>query len=221
MAEPSSQGLLVALEGGPGSGGAEQALLLRQALDSAGVPAELAEPGGEEPWLVLPGGVPPRWPGVVRVAPFLFRLTELADTWHQVAAPALAAGSVVILDRYRLTLLAHAAARKLDAGWAGRVAEALPPANLSIYLKSDPVRQLDRLLRAGVQLRGWEHGVDASQGPSLAAAFRTYQSAVGRELDALAAAADGRVVVLEADVDPATLRQQIHEAVISGLEAMG
>ncbi len=220
MGDLGGPGLLVALEGGPGSGTAEQALLLRQSLDGAGVPAELAQPDGEGAWLVPQGGAPPRWPAVMRVPPFLFRLTELADTWQQAVAPALAAGSVVIVDRYRLTLLAHAGARRLDVGWAGRVAEALPHAHVSIYLRSDPARQLDRLLRAGTALRDWEHGVDASHGPSVGAAFRAYQTAVAREFESLVSGDGPHVLTLDGDAAPPELQRHIRDAVIAGLEAM-
>jgi len=217
----SAMGLLVTLEGGPGSGTAEQALLLRQSLDGEGVPADFVQPGGEDAWLVPDGQRAPEWPPASRVAPFLFAVTHLADTWHHLAAPGVAAGSIVILDRYRTTLLAHARARKLDAEWAAATVAVLRPADVAIYLRSDPVRQLDRLLRAGQALRGWQVGIDvgAARGTGFAGAFRAYQSTVSRQFDALAG--PGRLLVLDGDCDPAVLQRQIHDAVITALEAVG
>jgi thymidylate kinase len=208
-----SRGLLVALEGGPGAGTAAQALALRRWLDGQGVPAELAAPLGADGWLLEP----PVWPPASRVAPFLFRMAEMADTWLQVAAPAVAAGSVVIADRYRLTLMAHARARRLDPGWVGRVASALPAADLTVYVRSDPARQLDRLLRAGASLLGWEAGVDTAHATGWAGAFHAYQALVARQLESLAGPA--QAVVVDGDGEPAALERGIHDAVTAALEA--
>lgn len=211
-----SAGLLIALEGGPGSGTDRVAAELLGWCDAEGVPAEVA--GIRDPWLPL-GARAPVWPPACRVPAFLYALTEAADIWARSVAPSLAAGCVVICDRYRYTLLAHARARDVDARWSAAVATILPEPGVALYLRSDPARQWERLLSTGSRLDGWEIGSDLACGQDLLGGFRTYQSRVGQQLDGFCAR--GRLAAVDADADPQALRGELAARVRRALEAGG
>lgn len=104
---PGRRGVFVVFEGIEGSGKSTQARLLAEWLAGHGVPHRLArEPGGtpageEIRRLILEGGdLPPR-------AELLLALAARAIHVDAVLAPALAAGEVVVADRYELSTFAY------------------------------------------------------------------------------------------------------------------
>ena len=97
----TAPGLFITLEGGEGAGKSTQARLLAEALDAAGYPALLTrEPGGAPGAEVLRGLLLSRdhdWaPPTETHLHFAARAEHLART----VQPALAAGKVVVCDRF-------------------------------------------------------------------------------------------------------------------------
>ncbi|NJD11707.1 MAG: dTMP kinase [Gemmatimonadetes bacterium] len=107
--------MFIVLEGIEGSGKTTQAALLGEWLEQLGVPYRLTrEPGGTElgeavRQLLLHGG---SMPGVTEL---LLMLAARSALLAEVVRPALAAGEVVVADRYSLSTLAYQGyGRELD-----------------------------------------------------------------------------------------------------------
>jgi dTMP kinase len=108
-------GIFIVLEGIEGSGKTTQAARLGEWLERSGVAHRLTrEPGGTElgesiRQLLLHGGAIPA------VAELLLMLAARAALLDEVVRPALAAGEVVVADRYSLSTLAYQGyGRQLD-----------------------------------------------------------------------------------------------------------
>lgn len=101
------RGTFIVLEGIEGSGKSTQAVLLADWLRAAGVPHLVTrEPGGtqlgeEIRRLLLHGGAVPA------IAELLLMLAARATLLEETVRPALAAGHVVVADRYSLSTLAY------------------------------------------------------------------------------------------------------------------
>jgi dTMP kinase len=101
-----SRGLLIAFEGGEGSGKTTQTRLLARRLEAAGYPVTLTrEPGGTEVGRLA-------WEGIARggldpyTELFLF-LAARSDHTARVIAPALEAGRIVVCDRFADSTVAY------------------------------------------------------------------------------------------------------------------
>ncbi|MFJ4209130.1 dTMP kinase [Paenarthrobacter sp. NPDC089675] len=139
-----SPGLFIAFEGGDGAGKSTQASLLFDALESRGIPVlRTREPGGTPIGEKLRSLVLDHGHGTIdaRTEALMFAAARAAHA-NQVIRPALAAGTVVITDRYIDSSVAYqGAGRGLGAGevrslneWA---TEGLRP-DLTVLLDVDP-----------------------------------------------------------------------------------
>lgn len=199
---PPARGLFVAFEGGDGAGKSTQARLVAQALNGRGLQVVTTrEPGGTTVGAaireVLLHGE--------HVAPRAEALLFAADRGHHAATvvrPALAAGAVVLTDRFMDSSvayqgaargLAHAEVRQLSL-WA---TEGLVP-HLTVVLDVDAATAVSR--------RGEP---DRLERESL-----DFHERVRAGFLALAEADPGRYLVLEATRPP----RQLAEAVLAALE---
>lgn len=137
-------GVFLALEGGEGAGKSTQAALLVEWLESRGHHVLLTrEPGGTEVGKILRHIVLDN--GTGELSPrteVLLYAADKAEHVDQVVLPALAAGAVVLTDRYVDSLLAYqGAGRHLDSAEIEHVARwatsSLRP-HLTIVLDIDP-----------------------------------------------------------------------------------
>ena len=117
MAAPSDRGLFITLEGGEGSGKSTQAKALAGRLQERGYDVCLThEPGGTElgravQRLLEGDGAP------APLAELLLFVADRAQHVREVIAPALAAGKVVVCDRFADSTLAYQGyGRGLDFG---------------------------------------------------------------------------------------------------------
>ncbi len=199
-------GLFIAFEGGEGVGKSTQIRLAADWLRSSGRDVvETREPGGtalgaELRRLVLdPDG---------QVTPRAEALIYAADRAHHVdtlIAPALAAGAVVLTDRYVDSTLAYqGAGRGLDAkpvtDWA---TGGLTP-RLTVLLDLDPVLGLARA------------GARGARPDRLEAADLAFHQAVRNGFLSLAAAEPDRYLVLDASGSP----EAVAAAIRGGLEPL-
>ncbi len=199
-------GSFVAFEGGDGAGKSTQVRLLAVALRRAGhVVLETRQPGGTPLGtalrdLVLHGD---------HVSPRAEALIYAADKAHHVdtvIAPALAAGQVVVTDRYIDSATAYQG--------GGRDLGAREIADLQRWAVDDLVPDLTIVLdvspEAGRLRRGDVHDRLEAEGDP-------FHRAVRQQFLALAAAAPERYLV----VDAAWAPEQIHAAVVARLVAAG
>ena len=203
---PAATGVLIAFEGGDGAGKSTQVRLLADAVERAGRDVLVTRQPGGTPLgaqirqLLLHGDL---------VAPRAEALLYAADKAQHVEAvifPALAAGTVVVTDRYVDSAIAYqGVGRSLGAAeisqlqqWA--VAGRMP--DLTILLDVTP--------EVGRSRRGAVHDRLEAEGDDFHAAVRDH-------FLVLAAAAPERYLV----VDAAEAPEAIHARVTAGLSAAG
>lgn len=201
-----TDGLFIAFEGGDGAGKSTQVDLLRAAFERAGRWVTVTrQPGGTElgqeiRQLVLHGG---------HVAPRAEALLFAADKAHhveQVIAPALAAGDVVITDRYVDSAVAYqGAGRELGAQevhdlnmWA--VGNLVPDLTVVVDISSEE----------GRRRRGDVHDRLESEQDAFHESIRAHFLAVAQ-------GNPQRYLVVDGTDDP----QDIHARVVERLHAMG
>jgi dTMP kinase len=203
MALYSDSGVFIALEGGEGAGKSTQAKLLERWLTSAGHDVVLTrEPGGTAVGAALrailldhdTGTLSPRAEALVYAA-------DRAEHVDALIRPALAAGSVVITDRYVDSTLAYqGAGRSLDAtdlAQLARIATGGLRPHLTVVLDIDPV---DGLARAGDHDRIEAEPLD-------------FHQRVREQFLALAAADPDRYIVVSATEPPDAVHATIQAAV--------
>ena len=204
-------GLFLALEGADGSGKSTQARALAEALRGAGRTVELTrEPGGSDLGEILRTLIldPAHAPVDPRTEALLFAAARSAHV-ERTLRPALAAGHVVVTDRYVDSSVAYqGAARGLGTG---RIAElnawataGLTP-DLTVLLDVDPGTAAAR--RDGRERAGGG-GPDRME-QETSAAHATLRAAFLER----AAAEPHRYLVLDAALDPAELTRLILERV--------
>lgn len=147
---PVNRGALIALEGLDGAGKSTQLVRLARVLELAGHAVTTTR----EP-------TRGRWGGRIREAAASGRppapedelawfMADRREHVETVIAPELAAGRIVLTDRYYLSTVAYQGARGLD--WRAILAEserAFPQPDLAIVLEIDPARGLERVHARG------------------------------------------------------------------------
>lgn len=201
-----TDGLFIAFEGGDGAGKSTQVALLRDALEAAGRTVTVTrQPGGTELGrqirdLVLHGD---------HVAPRAEALLFAADKAHhveQLIAPALAAGDVVITDRYTDSSVAYQG--------AGRELGAEEIHDLTMWavdgLVPDLTVVVDVPAEEGRRRRGEVHDRLESEQDDFHEAIRAH-------FLAMASGDPQRYLVVDGTLEPET----IHALVVARLQQMG
>ncbi|MFC8503169.1 dTMP kinase [Pedococcus sp. NPDC057267] len=201
-----TDGLFIAFEGGDGAGKSTQVALLRDAFEAAGRTVLVTrQPGGtplgrEIRDLVLHGD---------HVSPRAEALLFAADKAHhveQVIAPALAAGDVVLTDRYTDSSVAYQG--------AGRDLGAQEIHDLNMWAVDDLVPDLtvvvDVSAQEGRRRRGEVHDRLESEQDDFHEAIRAHYLA-------MAQGNPQRYLVVDGTLPP----QDVHAAVVQRLRSMG
>jgi dTMP kinase len=201
-----TDGLFIAFEGGDGAGKSTQVALLRDAFEAAGRTVLVTrQPGGtplgrEIRDLVLHGD---------HVSPRAEALLFAADKAHhveQVIAPALAAGDVVLTDRYTDSSVAYQG--------AGRDLGAQEIHDLNMWAVDDLVPDLtvvvDVSAQEGRRRRGEVHDRLESEQDDFHEAIRAHYLA-------MAQGNPQRYLVVDGTLPP----EDVHEAVVQRLRSMG
>ena len=201
-----TDGLFIAFEGGDGAGKSTQVALLRDAFEAAGRTVLVTrQPGGtplgrEIRDLVLHGD---------HVSPRAEALLFAADKAHhveQVIAPALAAGDVVLTDRYTDSSVAYQG--------AGRDRGAQEIHDLNMWAVDDLVPDLtvvvDVSAQEGRRRRGEVHDRLESEQDDFHEAIRAHYLA-------MAQGNPQRYLVVDGTLPP----EDVHEAVVQRLRSMG
>ncbi|MEM7497060.1 MAG: dTMP kinase [Pseudomonadota bacterium] len=200
----------VTLEGPDGAGKSTQATALAARLRAAGHRVRLTrEPGGapgaEAIRELLVTGEPGRWSAETEA--LLFTAAR-RDHVERVIAPALAAGEVVLCDRYVDSTRAYqaAAARRLVDTLHG-LAIGLDP-DLTLILEIAPEAALARASARGGDDRFERKGA-------------AYHQALGRAFRAIAEAEPERCRLVDADAPPATVVVRVGLALLDRLPTRG
>ncbi len=198
-------GLFLSLEGIDGAGKSTQARVLAARLERAGRRVVLTrEPGGspgaEEVRALLVSGAPGRWSAMTEI--LLFTAAR-RDHLERTIAPALAAGAVVVCDRFADSTRVYQGTARADLrGVVDRLhAEAIGvEPDRTLILDADPADALARgLARGGAEARFEAMGLGFQE--RLAAGFR-------------ALAAEGpRCILIDARGDAVAVAARVWSAV--------
>ena len=206
------RGRLITFEGGEAAGKSTQIRLLGERLRSAGQTVrELREPGGtplgEKIRHLLKHD--PDGRGMAAETELLLMNASRAELVRQVIRPALAAGDIVLCDRfYDSTTAYQAGGRGLDAAAVRSVVDfavGTTRPDLTLWLRVPRAVARQRLAQRNVDIPAPDDRFEAEQ----EAFFEKVDSAYA----ALAAAEPKRVRVIEADGEVATVAAQIWNAV--------
>ncbi len=207
MPDGPYHGKLIVVEGADGSGRTTEVALLKERLEVDG--HAVVDTGLRRSDLV--GGEIDRAKqghtlGAATMA--LLYAVDFADQLENKIAPALAAGSTVLADRYIYTLMARAIARGASRAWARELyAFALRPDRV-IFLEARPEILLHRAIAKYGSLDYWESGMDLCLSRDLFESFFLYQDRLSREFDWMRAQYDFAVV------DANRAPEQVHEDVL-------
>jgi dTMP kinase len=200
-------GLFITFEGGEGSGKTSQLKVLLAHLRSTGRDAvETRDPGGtligKQIRAVL---LDPACGGMTPAAELLLYEASRAQLVHEVIRPALAAGRIVLCDRFTDSTVAYQGyGRGLDLALIGRLnalaTDGLCP-DLTFLLDLDPAAGL---LRAARRVTEPHQGRDRIEGEVLA-----FHQRVRTGYRAIAAAEPERVIVLDASRGMGEIEGQI------------
>jgi len=180
----SYPGKIIALEGTDGVGRSTQIRLLREWLEVQGY--GVVETGWTRSVLMQPTIELAKSSNTLNKLTFvLLYATDFADRLEKEIIPALKAGFVVLADRYIFTALARARVRGVDRAYLRNLyGFALAP-HLVFYLRIDVDTLIARVLQSG-GMDFWESGMDMKLGDDIYESFRTYQTKLLREYNALA-----------------------------------
>lgn len=116
----------------------------------------------------------------------LFYAVDFADQLENKIIPALAAGNIVLADRYIFTLIARAVVRGATPEWARRLyAFALKP-HLTIFLDTRTDLLMHRAFGRYGSLDFWESGMDLGLSMDRFESFFRYQELLRAQFDAMA-----------------------------------
>lgn len=190
-------GIFITFEGPDGSGKSTQVDLLSRALADRD-PLVVREPGGTELGERIRDLLLHRPEGMSAVAEMYLFMAARAELLEARIGPALAAGRVVIDDRYHDSTVAYqGGGRGVEVPWPAH----FPRPDLTILLNLPAQDGIGRLERSGKPL----DRLDAESIEFHQKAARTY--------DRLAEAEPGRFLRLDASADPEEIHRQVMQRV--------
>ncbi len=202
-------GLLIAIEGPDGAGRTSQARALAAWLEHRGREVKLLRLKHSSLARVTLQGLQRRM-DISERALFLLYAADLADLWYAEAEPALAAGKIVLFDRYTLTPRVRASIHGVDPDWLRDALGFVPMADLTLLLEAPARERLRRLLARRRFLQPRETGALAPTPELMTHALR-YQRRLGR---LYAEAGDhAGVVRIDASRSPQAVQEEARRAV--------
>lgn len=192
--------MLIVLDGVYSVGKSTTIDLLRTELqDRAGAPVVVSDWNSSD----LVGECIPQWKRDGALGAQSLLLAEALDLAHRVEhtiEPSLAAGQIVIADRYVLSGMARSMIRGVDGELAAQTFAFAPKETLTVLLESPSLTTLERRKKLGKVLSGYHSGRDFRQtGRSVEADFVAYQDEM-RDLYRILAARRGPVTMLDTSV---------------------
>ncbi len=192
----SSSGTLIVVEGIDGSGKSTQLVILKNLLEANGFAVDISE------WNSSPAIRPlnkkvkaQREPGDL-VDPRTFHLThaaDMADRYAKLIKGSLAAGKIVLCDRYMYTDIARSVARGADELYIRKVYKFLPKPDLAFYFRV-PIDIAVQRATGRADLKFYEAGMDMGLSPNILENFKLFQTSVIANYERLAKK-DGLVVI--------------------------
>jgi dTMP kinase len=200
QAKHSYPGKLIVLEGTDGVGRTTQAGLLQNWLAVEGYSAVVTEWKSSE--LICRVIDKAKSKNALNTITFsLLYATDLADRLHNIIAPALKSGQIVIADRYHYTAFARDVVRGADPAWVRKLYGFAIEPDLVFYFKMP----LESLLRRIITTRGgldfYESGRDIGMSTDLYQSFKLYQSHILTEYEHMVDEFKFKVIAADESVD--------------------
>jgi dTMP kinase len=211
-------GKLVVVEGADGSGRSTQIRLLRDWLEGEGIPT--ADVGLARSMLVSAELEQAKLGNVLgRTTMSLFYATDFADQLENIIIPAMAAGFVVLADRYIYTLMVRDLVRGADPAWLQCLYGIALVPDLVFHLRVAPRKLAQRTFRKSSELDFWESGMDLGLSRDRFDSFIRYQTLVQRSF----AAMQDRYHFIEVNGNrsPTLVNRQLREEIAAMLRADG
>ncbi len=146
----------------------------------------------------------------------LLYAADLTEQAERRVGPALAAGFVVIADRWSGTALARCAVRGARPSWLDTILPASPRPGLTVHLHTPPGERLRRQVHAGGLPPPQEWGSDLALGADALESFVRYQDLLDRELQRRGREAGWQV--LAGGGDPREVQRGLRSLVLTYLE---
>ncbi len=171
----SITGKLIVLEGADGSGRSTQIQLLTPWLENLGF--SVVNIGLKRSTLVAKELAEAQQGNTLsRTTISLFYATDFADQLENTIIPALAAGSIVLCDRYIYTLMARDICRGASRDWVENLYGFAMIPDAVFYLQVSPQILIERNLEKNFRLNYWESGMDLGLSSSMFDSFLAYQN---------------------------------------------
>lgn len=173
-------GKLFVIEGSDGSGRSTQIRLLSRWLEAKGQSVKhmgirRSNLAGEQLTLATQGNV------LTNTTMALFYATDLFDQLVTEIIPALAAGSIVLADRYIYTLMARARVRGANDEWLRNIYGTAVIPDAVFYFELEGEELFERYLTKSRSLDYWESGLDLNLADDMFESFNLYQSLMHNE----------------------------------------
>ncbi|MDO7786770.1 dTMP kinase [Desulforamulus aquiferis] len=137
----------------------------------------------------------------------LLYATDFADQLENKILPALAAGFVVLADRYIFTLMARDMVRGASKDWLRKLFGFAPVPDMIFYMQVDPQVLLYRSFEKYGTLDYWEAGMDICLSGDIFESFQIYQSLLAHQFDKMAE--EFSFIILDGHEAPETIQKKI------------
>jgi len=178
-------GKLIVIEGADGSGRSTQIAMLKDYLEAEGY--AVLDTGLKRSNLVA-GVIDRAKKGNIlgKTTLTLLYCTDFADQLENKIIPSLAAGHIVLADRYIFTLIARDIVRGAKKEWLKKLLGFAIVPDIVFYLQANPEILLHRAFAKYGKLDYWESGMDVHLSTDIIKSFLKYHALLKKEFDYMA-----------------------------------
>ncbi|MBV9462763.1 MAG: dTMP kinase [Verrucomicrobiae bacterium] len=178
--KPGKSGKLIAVEGLDGSGKSTQLYLAKRWLELQGLKVFFSE--WNSSFLVKNATRRGKKNNLLTPTTFsLIHSTDFADRFERQISPLLAAGYLVLCDRYIFTAFARDCVRGCDPEWVRNLYSFAPIPDLTFFFKVPPEVAINRILEGRPKLQHYEAGMDMGLSVDPYESFRIFQGRINQQ----------------------------------------
>lgn len=199
-------GKLIAVEGLDGSGKSTQIYLVKRWLELEGYKVFFTE--WNSSLLVRQATKKGKKRQLLTPTTFaLIHCTDFADRYEREILPLLAAGHIVLADRYIYTAFARDTARNCDRDWIRKIYAFARHPDLTLFFEAPLEIALGRILEGRPQLKHYEAGMDLDLSRDPTESFRIFQTRINEEYHKMIPEYD--FTVIDSDRAPDVMQHEV------------